>query len=64
MLGMSGRRGAEKLEAITTINSAAFAAPLAGTGSPHTAITADNSVNPSYAYDGLLTTALKSGSNA
>ena len=29
-----------------------------------TAITADNSANPSYAYDGLLTTALKSGSNA
>ena len=29
-----------------------------------TAITADNSANPSYAYDGLLTTALKNGSNA
>ena len=28
------------------------------------AITADNSANPSYAYDGLLTTALKPGSNA
>lgn len=59
-----GLAGAEKLEAITTINSAAFAAPLAGTGQPATAITTDNSMNASYAYDGLLTTALKPGSNA
>jgi hypothetical protein len=59
-----GPAGAEKLEAITTINSAAFTAPLAGTGQPAAAITADNSNNPSYAYDGLLTTALKPGSNA
>jgi hypothetical protein len=59
-----GPAGAEKLEAITTINSAAFAAPLAGTGQPATAVTADNSTNSSYAYDGLLTTALKPGSNA
>jgi len=56
--------GAEKLEAITTINSAAFAAPLAGTGQSATAVTADNSTNASVAYDGLLTTALKPGSNA
>ena len=27
-------------------------------------VTTDNSANPSYAYDGLLTTALKPGSNA
>ena len=59
-----GLAGAEKLEAVTTINSAAFAAPLAGTGQAATAITADNSMNASYAYDGLLTTALKPGSNA
>ena len=58
-----GLPGAEKLEAITTINSVAFAAPLAGTGQPATAITADNSTNASYAYDGLLTTALRPGSN-
>jgi hypothetical protein len=56
--------GAEKLEAITTINSAKFAAPLAGTGQAQSAITADNSANPSYAFDGLMTSALKSGSNA
>jgi hypothetical protein len=59
-----GSAGAEKLEAITTINSAAFIAPLAGTGQSATAVTADNSMNASYAYDGLLTTALKPGSNA
>ncbi len=59
-----GTAGAEKLETITTVNSAAFSAPLAGTGQAATAITADNSANPSYAYDGLLTSALKTGSNA
>ena len=37
--------GSEKLEAITTINSATFSAPLAGIGQPATAITADNSTN-------------------
>lgn len=59
-----GTAGAEKLEAITTLNGAVFATPLAGTGQPATAITADNSTNASYAYDGLLTTALNLGSNA
>jgi hypothetical protein len=59
-----GTAGSEKLEAITTINSAAFGAALAGTGQAASAVTADNSANPSYAYDGLLTAALKSGSNA
>jgi hypothetical protein len=61
---VSSSTGTEKLEAITTINSAAFSAPLAGTGQAQSAITADNSANPSYAYDGLLTTAFKTGSNA
>ncbi len=56
--------GTEKLEAITTINSAKFSAPLAGTGQAQSEITDDNSANPSYAYDGLLTSALKAGSNA
>ncbi|MGE3783116.1 MAG: hypothetical protein AB7H71_10280, partial [Alphaproteobacteria bacterium] len=59
-----GSAGSEKLEAITTINSVVFAAPLVGTGQPATTITVDNSTNASYAYDGLLTTALKPGSNA
>src|SRR6202049_1777306 len=59
-----GTAGAETLQAITTINSATFAAPLTGGQQAVSAITADNSANPSYAYDGLLTAALKSGSNA
>jgi len=59
-----GAAGAETLQAITTINSATFAAPLAGGQQAVAAVTADNSANPNYAYDGLLTAALKSGSNA
>jgi hypothetical protein len=59
-----GTAGSESLQAITTINSASFAAPLASGQQAATAITADSSANPSYAYDGLLTTALKSASNA
>src|SRR5437879_6010670 len=59
-----GTAGAETLQAITTINSASFAAPLTGAQQAVSAITADNSANPSYAYDGLLTTALKAGSTA
>jgi hypothetical protein len=53
--------GAETLQALTTINSVAISAPLvSGTQSAST-ITADNSFNSSYAYNGLLTTALGSG---
>lgn len=60
-----GAAGAEKLEAITTINSATFAAPLAGTGQAATAVTAtDKSNNSSLAFDGLLTTAFLGGSGA
>jgi hypothetical protein len=58
-----GLAGAEKLEAITTINSAVFSAALAGTHQAATAITADNSLNAN-GFDGLLTTALKAGSGA
>jgi hypothetical protein len=54
----------ETLQAITTINSYVQSVPLATGTQPATAITADNSANPNYAYDGLLTTALKSGNNA
>jgi hypothetical protein len=59
-----GTAGAETLQAITTINSATFSAPLTGGQQAVSAITADNSANASYAYDGLLTAALKAGSNA
>ncbi len=56
--------GGETLQAITTINSAAFSAPLASGRQAQTAITADNSFNANYAFNGLLTTALAAGSNA
>lgn len=49
-----GTAGSEKLEKITTINSATFSAPLAGTGQAATAITGNWSKN-SIAYDGLVT---------
>lgn len=53
-----GLAGAEKLEKITTINSAAFSAPLTG-GSRQaaTAITGDASKNANYAFDGLFSSA-------
>jgi hypothetical protein len=59
-----GGSGAAKLEKITTINSAIFTAPLTGTGQAATAVTADCSKNAAMAFDGLLTTALKTGSGA
>lgn len=59
-----GVAGSEKLELITTINSAAFSAPLAGTGQLASALTAsDNSTN-TLGFDGLATWALNSGSGA
>jgi hypothetical protein len=61
---VSAVSGAETLQAITTINSLAISAPLSTSNQQQTAISIDNSANPSYAYDGLLTTALKPGSNA
>ena len=61
---VSSTTGAETLQTITTINSVAITAPLSVGNQPQTAISADNSANPSYAYDGLLTTAFKPGSNA
>jgi hypothetical protein len=59
-----GTAGSETLQAITTINSASFSAPLAGGMQAASAITADNSANSTFAFDGLLTAALKPGSNA
>jgi hypothetical protein len=51
-----GSAGSETLQAITTINSVAFSAPLIASGQqPATAVTADNSRNPGLAFDGLLT---------
>ncbi len=59
-----GGSNAERLEAITTINSYARTTALAGTGQLYSVVTADNSANATSAYDGLLTTALKAGSGA
>lgn len=59
-----GAAGAETLQAITTINSAAFSAALTGGRQVATAIAQDNSFNPNIAFNGLLTTAFAAGSNA
>lgn len=59
-----GTAGAETLQAITTVNAAAFSAPLATGNQAATAITTDNSRNANLAFDGLLTTALNPANNA
>jgi hypothetical protein len=60
-----GVAGSEKLERITTINSAVFSVPLTGsTRQALTAITGDHSANPDLAYDGLMTSALITDSGA
>ena len=55
-----GTAAAEKLEAITTINSVKLTA-LAGTGQALSDITADRSRNATYAYNGLMYAAYNSG---
>lgn len=59
-----GVAGSEKLELISTVNSATFSAPLNGTRQAATVITANSSNNPGLAYDGLLTTALLPANSA
>lgn len=59
-----GPAGSETLQAITTINSAAFSAPLAGSRQAVSAIAGDYSSNNGLAFDGLLTTALLPASSA
>jgi hypothetical protein len=59
-----GTAGNETLQAITTINSATFSAPLAGSRQAVSVVTADNSANPNYAFDGLLTQSLNSSNLA
>ena len=53
----AGDAGSETLQAITTINSVVFSIPFNATTQAASAITSDNSRNPNYGYDGLLTTA-------
>jgi hypothetical protein len=50
-----GAAGSETLQAITTINSATFSAPLASGQQTASSITGDNSRNATLAFDGLLT---------
>lgn len=63
-----GTAGAERLEAITTINSHAISAPLLGTGQTLASISGDagndRSRNASLAFDGLLYKAFESTSLA
>lgn len=59
-----GLAGAEKLEQITTINSAKFSALVGGTRQAATAVTGGDHSKNATAFDGLLTTALKAGSGA
>jgi hypothetical protein len=59
-----GPVGGETLQAITTINSATFSAPLAAGRQAATAITQDSSSNPGLAFDGLLTQALNTSNLA
>jgi hypothetical protein len=66
---VSSSSGAETLQAITSINSLAVTAPLAGGRQAATAITGDHSKNDGNngtpnGFDGLLTTALTAGNNA
>jgi hypothetical protein len=60
-----GAAGAGKLEKITTINSATFSAPLAGTGQTFASVaTGDFSRNSALAFDGLLTVGSNVANNA
>lgn len=54
-----GTAGSEKLEAITSINSARFSSPLVGGArQAASAVTADCSTNSGLAFDGILSTVL------
>lgn len=60
-----GTAGAETLQAITTINSAVFSAPLiTGTQAASSLDNSDHSANPGLAYDGLMSSALNPTSGA
>jgi hypothetical protein len=54
----AGTSGAEKLEAITTINSVAFTVPLAGTHQTIASVAAADASKNTLAFDGLLYSAL------
>jgi hypothetical protein len=58
-----GAAGSETLQAITSLNSATFAASLTASRQAASTVTVDCSTNAT-GFDGLLTTALKAGSGA
>ena len=59
-----GALGAETLQAITTLNSVSFTAPLAANMQPATAVVADYSRNSALAFDGLLSIAMNPANSA
>ena len=59
-----GVAGSETLQAITTINSVAFSAPLLTGQQPASAIAGDSSRNTTLAFDGLLTVGFNPASSA
>jgi hypothetical protein len=59
-----GAVGSETLQAITSLNSVVFSAPLTGGRQAASGVTADCSSNPGYAFDGLLTQALNPANSA
>lgn len=59
-----GAAGSETLQAITTINSASFSAPLLSGQQPASAIGGDASRNATLAFDGLLTVGFNPANSA
>jgi hypothetical protein len=59
-----GAAAAETLQAITTVNTAVFSVPLTGGAQAIAAITADNSRNANYAFDGLLNIGMNPANSA
>lgn len=60
----AGAVGSETFQTITTVSKVVFSNTLASTGQAASAITADNSTNPNYAFDGLLSTGFNAANNA
>jgi hypothetical protein len=63
-VGTTNAAGSGTLQAITTINSVMISAPLVTGTLAAATITADNSYNASYAYNGLLSTVFGNASTA
>ena len=59
-----GAAGSESLQAITSINSATFSAPLLTGQQLASTVSADNSRNASLAFDGLLSVGFNPANNA